>query len=65
VRTKQNVVLQRRYSRPVDKSAGVRSDQTVILTAIGSAKTYPDEVSSLSVCCCTRRPNYCISRPTL
>ena len=28
VRTKSNVVLQRRYSRPVDKSAGVRSDHT-------------------------------------
>lgn len=41
-RTKKNVLLQRRYSHPVDKSTGVRSDQTVILTAIGSAKVYPD-----------------------
>jgi len=30
VRTKSNVLLQRRYSHPVDKSTGVRSDQTVI-----------------------------------
>jgi len=37
IRTKQNVVLQRRYSHPVDQSTGVRSDQTVILTTIGSA----------------------------
>ena len=29
VRTKSNVLLQRRYSHPVDKSTGVRSDQTV------------------------------------
>jgi hypothetical protein len=43
-RTKKNVLLQRRYSHPVDKSTGVRSDQTVILTAIGSAKVYPDEL---------------------
>ena len=43
-RTKSNVVLQRRYSRPVDKSTGVRSDHTVILTAIDSAKAYPDQL---------------------
>jgi hypothetical protein len=42
VRTKENILLQRRYSHPVDKSTGVCSDQTVILTALGSAKVYPD-----------------------
>jgi hypothetical protein len=42
VRTKQNVLLQRRYSRPVDKSTGLRSDHTVILTAIDSAQAYPE-----------------------
>jgi len=42
VRTKENILLQRRYSHPVDKSTGVRSDQTVILTAIDSATAYPD-----------------------
>jgi hypothetical protein len=42
VRTKENVVLQRRYSHPVDKSVGLRSDHTVILTAIASAMVYPD-----------------------
>jgi hypothetical protein len=42
VRIKKNVLLQRRYSRPVDKSTGLRSDQTVILTAVGSAEAYPD-----------------------
>jgi hypothetical protein len=42
VRTKQNVLLQRRYSRPVDKTLGIRSDHTVILTALESAKVYPD-----------------------
>jgi hypothetical protein len=36
-------LLQRRYSHPVDgSSSGARSDQTVILTAIESAKVYPD-----------------------
>jgi len=48
VRTKENVVLQRRYSRPVDKSAGLRSDHTVILTAIESAKAYPEALRRVS-----------------
>jgi len=42
VRTKQNIRLQRRYSRPVDKATGIRSDQIVILTTLESAKAYPD-----------------------
>jgi hypothetical protein len=49
VRTKKNIQLQRRYSRPVDKSTGVRSDQTVILTAIDSAKAYPDPLRRVSL----------------
>jgi hypothetical protein len=48
VRTKENVLLQRRYSRPVDKTTGVRSDHTVILTAIESAKVYPDPLRRVS-----------------
>jgi hypothetical protein len=48
VRTKSNVLLQRRYSRPVDKATGVRSDHTVILTAIDSAKAYPDALRRVS-----------------
>ena len=42
VRSKENVLLQRRYSRSVDKATGLRSDHTVILTALNSAKAYPD-----------------------
>src|SRR5260370_1279911 len=42
VRTKENVLLERRYSQPVDKSTGVRSDHTVVLTTIASTKPYPD-----------------------
>ena len=48
VRTKENVLLQRRYSHPVDKTTGVRSDHTVILTAIESAKVYPDPLRRVS-----------------
>jgi Domain of unknown function (DUF4372)/Transposase DDE domain len=49
VRTKSNVLLQRRYSHAVDKSTGIRSDQTVILTSVESASAYPDPL---------RRVNY-------
>src|SRR5256885_1936132 len=42
VRTKDNVLLQRRYSRPVDKSTGLRSDHTVVLATPESSKAYPD-----------------------
>jgi hypothetical protein len=48
VRTKSNVILQRRYSHPVDRTTGVRSDHTVILTAIGSAQVYPDALRRVS-----------------
>jgi hypothetical protein len=48
VRTKSNVLLQRRYSHAVDKSTGVRSDHTVILTAIDSAMAYPDPLRRVS-----------------
>ncbi len=48
VRTKENVLLQRRYSHPVDKSTGVRSDQTVILSTMESATGYPDTLRRVS-----------------
>jgi Domain of unknown function (DUF4372)/Transposase DDE domain len=47
-RTKENVRLQRRYSHLVDENTGVRSDQTVILTTIGSATVYPDPLRRVS-----------------
>jgi IS4 transposase len=48
VRTKSNVLLQRRYSHPVDKSTGIRSDQTVILSSFESASVYPDPLRKVS-----------------
>jgi IS4 transposase len=48
VRTKSNVILQRRYSHPVDRTTGVRSDHTVSLTAFGSASVYPDALRRVS-----------------
>jgi hypothetical protein len=40
-RTKDNVLLQRRYSHAVDVASGVKSDHTVILVTPGSVKNYP------------------------
>jgi IS4 transposase len=48
VRTKSRVLLQRRYSHAVDKNAGVRSDQTVVLSSYGSATVYPDALRRIS-----------------
>lgn len=48
VRTKENFALQRRCSQQVDKTTGVRSDHTVILTAIDSAKAYPNTLRRIS-----------------
>ena len=48
VRAKENILLQRRYSHPVDTSTGVRSDHTVILAAIDSAKVYPDPLRRIN-----------------
>lgn len=42
VRTKENLQLQRRYSRPVDRKTGILSDQTVVLVTPQSTKAYPD-----------------------
>ncbi len=48
VRTKTNVLLQRRYSHPVGPATEVRSDQTVILSSLESASPYPDPLRKVS-----------------
>jgi len=48
VRTKSNLLLERRYSHPVDKSTGVLSDQTVILSSVESATAYPDPLQKVN-----------------
>jgi hypothetical protein len=58
VRTKSNVLLQRRYSHPVDRTTGVRSDHTVILTAIDSAKAYPEQLRRVSYLDVTTRKRF-------
>jgi len=40
-RCKRNFQFKRRYSHPVDKSTGLRCDQTIITTGVDTAKNYP------------------------
>ena len=44
IRTKKNTQLRRLYSRTIDKSTGLRCDQTVVLTIKKSAKEYPEKL---------------------
>ncbi len=41
VRARVNMQYRRRYSHPVDKSTGLRCDQTIILTGKDSSREYP------------------------
>lgn len=44
IRAKSNLQCRRLYSRPVDKTTGLRYDQTIDLTGFYSAKDYPDKL---------------------
>ena len=41
-RAKKNMQFYRRSSRPVERSTGVRCDQTILLTGVRTAQRYPD-----------------------
>jgi hypothetical protein len=43
-RAKSNFVFKRRYSQPVDKSTGVRSDQIIMVTGFYTLKDYPEKL---------------------
>lgn len=44
IRGKRNAKLRRLYSHPIDKTTGLRCDQTVILETYYSAKGYPEKL---------------------
>jgi hypothetical protein len=50
IRAKSNFRFRRLYSRPVDKSTGVQSDQIVILEGFYSRKAYPDKLRRIRYC---------------
>ena len=47
-RAKKNTRLRRLYSHPVDKSTGLRSDQTVVLTGTDTRKAYPQKLRRIT-----------------
>jgi hypothetical protein len=49
-RTKSSVKLKRLSSRPVDKTTGVRSDHTVVLSTQASNKAYPEPLRRVTYC---------------
>ena len=44
IRTKSNLRCRRIYSRPIDRSTGLRCDQTIALTGFYSAIDYPERI---------------------
>ena len=48
IRAKRNLAYQRRYLHYVDKSTGLRSDQTIILTGHYISKLYPEPLRRIS-----------------
>ena len=44
IRAKANLKYRRLYSRPVDKTTGLRCDQTITLTVYQSAQDYPEKL---------------------
>ena len=44
IRSKRNTKFRRLYSHEIDKSTGLRCDQTIVLTGLKSAKDYPDKL---------------------
>lgn len=49
-RAKRNTQFRRRYSRPVDKSCGLRCDQTIVLTGVDSPRWYPQPLRRVRFC---------------
>ena len=48
VRAKSNLAYARRASRPVDKTTGLRSDQTIVLTGPKTSQEYPAPLRRIS-----------------
>ena len=44
IRAKTNFQFQRLYSHPIDKSTGLRCDQTIVPTGVDSSTDYPDKL---------------------
>jgi hypothetical protein len=47
IRAKRNLRARRLYSKPVDKSTGLKLDQTIVLTGYKTGKQYPDKLRKI------------------
>jgi hypothetical protein len=48
IRSKVNTKFRRLYSHTIDKSSGLRCDQTIVLNGINTSKQYPDKLRRVS-----------------
>ena len=48
IRAKSNLAYQRRESHPIDKTSGLRSDQTIVLTGPVVSQKYPEPLRRIS-----------------
>lgn len=48
IRAKCNLSFRRQYSRPIDKTTGLRCDQTIRLTGLKTAPKYPDALRRIT-----------------
>ena len=46
-RAKSNMKYHRLYSRPVDKSAGILADQSVVLDGFYTSRDYPEHTAGI------------------
>jgi hypothetical protein len=44
IRARSNTKMRRRYSRQVDKTTGLRCDQTIVLTGVHTPRYYPEKL---------------------
>jgi len=58
IRAKRNMQYQRRYSNPVDKTTGLRCDQTIILTGINTKNYYPQPLRQIKYHDCKTKKTY-------
>lgn len=49
-RAKTNLDFSRRSSQPIDRSTGLRSDQTIILKGLKTSKLHPEALRRISYC---------------
>ncbi len=58
IRAKRNMKFKRLYSRPVDKTTGLKCDQTIRLTGRKSSSAYPDKLRRIKFYSETKRKTY-------